>query len=88
MTFIGWRGDPCSRCLEDPDPGRPVQRATHHGLCARHWLGASQAQRADALMEEAMTCSDEPTTPALTTESIALELLFGLAAVEPDRRAA
>jgi hypothetical protein len=87
MSFLRWRGEPCSMCIEHPDPGRPVQSATHHGLCARCWLGASQAQRADALMEEAMTCDDTPQPPALTTESIALDLLFALPAVEPRRAA-
>jgi len=88
MSTFNFRGDSCSRCIDEGGVDGHIQSASIHGMCARHWLGASQAQRADALMEEAMTCSDEPTTPALTTESIALELLFGLDAVEPDRRAA
>jgi len=38
--FNGWRGDPCALCKG------PVKRAaTHHGLCAQHWLGATETER-------------------------------------------
>jgi hypothetical protein len=87
MTFIGWHGDACTRCVDNPDPKWRVQRATHHGLCARCWLGATETQRRDALLEEAMREDGNTDAPALTTEAIALELLLALPdAPEPDER--
>jgi hypothetical protein len=87
--FIGWHGDPCTHCANSPEPGRPVQRATHHGLCARHYLGATETQRRDALLEEAVRDDGNADTPRLTTEAIALELLLALPdAPEPHERAA
>ncbi len=47
-----FHGDPpCTRCVDEQR--RPVQRATHHSMCARHWLGATEAQRRSALFDEA-----------------------------------
>ena len=82
MTVIGFHGDPCVRCITEGGINGHVQAATHHGMCARHWLGASERQRRDALFDEAIT-SDTPAVPRFTTEVVALELLFGLPAVEP-----
>lgn len=70
MSVIGFHGDPCYR---GACPGPVRQRATHHGLCARCWLGATEAQRRDALLDEAMT-ADDP-----------LEVLYLAPAREPDR---
>ena len=51
MTFIGWRGDPCTRCQDEQR--QHVQRATHHGLCSRCWAGSTELQRRSALFDEA-----------------------------------
>lgn len=41
MPIIGWHGEPCALCKG------PIKRAaTHHGLCAQHWLGATETERA------------------------------------------
>lgn len=52
--YNGW-GDPCPTCQDQHqrDPAWHVQRATHHGMCSRHWLGATEAQRRAALFDEA-----------------------------------
>jgi hypothetical protein len=47
-----FRGDPCIRCIDEPVIYRLIQRATHHGMCSRHWLGATEAQRRDAIFLE------------------------------------
>lgn len=41
--FVGWHGSPCAKCTG------PVKRAaTHHGLCASCYLGATETERAMA----------------------------------------
>lgn len=64
------RGRPCARCT-----ATPPRAATHHGMCARCWLGASESQRRGALLDELAT--PDP-----------LEEQFALLAVEPERRRA
>ncbi len=54
MTVIGFHGDPCSRCIDEGGVNDHVQRATHHGMCARHWLGATSEQRRAALFDESV----------------------------------
>lgn len=80
MNFIGWHGDPCSRCLDDPDPDRPVQSASTHGMCPRHWLGATERQRRDAIFDEGVEESDGLL--------LLCELIASLPTVEPERRRA
>lgn len=44
--FTGWRGDHCPLC------NGPIKRtATHWGLCAQHWLGATPTERALAAFD-------------------------------------
>jgi hypothetical protein len=71
-----WRGEACVRCFDEPE-GWHIQTASHYGMCARHWLGATSRQRADAVWDYAMTC-DDVVLPRVTTESIRLDLLFQL----------
>jgi hypothetical protein len=80
MSFIGWHGDPCSRCTKEPEPGRHVQRAQHHGMCSRHWAGATERQRRDAIFDEGVEETD-----ALR---ILCEQILLLPVVDPEERRA
>lgn len=80
MSFVGWHGDPCTRCLEEPEPGRHVQRAETHGLCRAHWLGATERQRRDAIFDEGVEDVD-----ALL---VLCNAIAALPTVDPERRAA
>jgi hypothetical protein len=51
MTVGLWHGDACTRCPE-ARPGRQPLPATHNGMCAMCWLGATEGQRRSAIMDE------------------------------------
>jgi hypothetical protein len=84
MTFVGWHGDPCAHCATRPITHGQVQRATHDGLCARHYLAATPLERRLAALD-----TDPPVGQRITAQIIALELLLALPdAPEPHERAA
>lgn len=57
--FLGWHGDsPCTKCAG------PIKRAaTHHGMCAQHYLGATETERAIARFND--QCDREEDTMIL-----------------------
>lgn len=90
MTFIGWHGDPCSRCHDRAASGLVKRTATRHGMCDQCWLGASEIQRRLAAFGE--TYADLPSQVRFEAyyerREIMLNGLDTLPVAEPDRRLA
>ncbi len=59
-----FHGDPCLRC-PDRRPGQQPRAAAIHGCCLPCWLGSTEADRDDALLEELLTPVDTPAMVAL-----------------------
>lgn len=74
-------GDACFRCKKSR-PGQPIRDATHYGMCALCWLGATASERRQAKFGEEV--NDTHWTPDMM-KLFELEELFRAPNVKPTK---